>query len=244
VDPGLAPPDVADAVVGTRHTPTPARTPEEAHGEHHRPVTIDEDHIIREATAADVGPAARTLAAAFTGYPWTAWTVDERDHTDRLEALYRAMLGTVVVPHGRVWLCEDRSADPAPVIGVAGWLTPRSNPPAEVREELATVEQRLRGDRHDQHLAAEAVLDQHRPRTPHWLLGVVGVLSEHRGRGVAVGLLQPGLTQAAADGVPVHLETSDPRNVALYRRLGFEVTTTVELLGGAPPVWLMRRDPG
>jgi hypothetical protein len=50
---------------------------------------------------------------------------------------------------------------------------------------------------------------------------------------------------AAADraGLPAYLETASDTNVAIYRRLGFEVAREVDLPDGGPRCWLMRRDP-
>lgn len=196
---------------------------------------------VRAAESSDVDSAAAVLAAAFIGYPWTSWTVDPRDHGTRLRELYRMVLGELVLPYGASWVAEQHAEAGPSLVGVAGWLTPRSDPPAELWQTLAAVEQRRRGDRWEQHLRAEAQLEDLRPSEPHWLLGTVGVLPQHRGQGIARRLLAPGLEAAAAEGVEAHLETSSLLNVGLYRRLGFTVTATVEIVEGGPTVWLMRR---
>jgi hypothetical protein len=50
--------------------------------------------------------------------------------------------------------------------------------------------------------------------------------------------------QAAADGLPLWLETGVERNLALYRRFGFRVVAEGDAPGGGPHVWFLRRDPG
>lgn len=196
---------------------------------------------VRSAEPPDVDSAAAVLAAAFIGYPWTTWTVDPRDHATRLWELYRTVLRDLVLPYGASWVAEQHTEAGPSVVGVACWITPRTNPPAALWQTLAAVEQRWRGDRWEQHLRAEAQLEDLRPSTPNWLLGTVGVQPQHRGQGIAQRLLAPGLEAAAAEGVDAHLETSSLPNVDLYRRLGFTVTATVEIVGGGPTVWLMRR---
>lgn len=47
---------------------------------------------------------------------------------------------------------------------------------------------------------------------------------------------------AAAAAVPVWLETSNPRNLAYYRRLGFEVVDELAA-PPVPPVWTMAARP-
>ena len=47
-----------------------------------------------------------------------------------------------------------------------------------------------------------------------------------------------GLRRAAADGLPAIVETSNPGNVELYRRAGWEVIGTAE---DPLPIWIMRQ---
>lgn len=66
-----------------------------------------------------------------------------------------------------------------------------------------------------------------------WTLETVGVRPSGQGRGLGGALLDFGLAEARSRGASaVSLETSDPRNVALYRRHDFEVTEEHELPGG------------
>ena len=51
-----------------------------------------------------------------------------------------------------------------------------------------------------------------------------------------------GLRRADADGLPAVLETSNPGNVGVYRRAGFEVVRETATDGLA--IWVMRRQPG
>jgi hypothetical protein len=39
----------------------------------------------------------------------------------------------------------------------------------------------------------------------------------------SAGLMRPIIERSDRDGLPCHLETADPANVAFYRRFGFEV---------------------
>ena len=50
---------------------------------------------------------------------------------------------------------------------------------------------------------------------------------------------------AAADraGLPAYLETASETNVAIYRRLGFEVEREVDMPDCGPRCWLMGRAP-
>lgn len=91
--------------------------------------------------------------------------------------------------------------------------------------------------------AVDASLEEDVPG-PFWYLGVLGVAPEWQGLGLGSRLAAPGLERADRENLPVTLETSQPRNLPLYRRLGFEV---LRALGsdetGGPPVWTMLRPP-
>ncbi|MGJ7440534.1 GNAT family N-acetyltransferase [Aquipuribacter sp. MA13-6] len=65
------------------------------------------------------------------------------------------------------------------------------------------------------------------------ILEFVGVLQDARGSGVGGMLLRRVLadTHSGPKAPSVHLSTADPRNVELYRHLGFEVDGTFSLPG-------------
>ncbi|MET9022620.1 GNAT family N-acetyltransferase [Actinopolymorpha sp. NPDC004070] len=78
------------------------------------------------------------------------------------------------------------------------------------------------------------------PTSPFWYLGVLGTHPDSAGRGFGHAVMNAGLRRAAADGLPAVLETSNPANVELYRRAGWQVTRTVD----APlPIWVMTQLP-
>ena len=81
------------------------------------------------------------------------------------------------------------------------------------------------------------------PEEPHWYLAVVGTEPRLQHQGIGSALLAPVLERCDRDFVPAYLESSREDNVAFYQRLGFEVTTPIDLPGGGPRVWPMWRDP-
>ena len=75
----------------------------------------------------------------------------------------------------------------------------------------------------------------------HIYLDSIGVLPEHRGRGIATSLLEIGFAWADARGLPISLDTLDDGNVAFYQRRGFEVVATEPVVGSDLTVTSMRR---
>ena len=81
----------------------------------------------------------------------------------------------------------------------------------------------------------------HRLAEVHWHLAQIGVSAEARGAGVGPALLAGRLAVIDSTGLPAYLESSNERNRALYRRMGFANITTISGLPNtardvAPPV--------
>jgi ribosomal protein S18 acetylase RimI-like enzyme len=192
---------------------------------------------IRSATATDVPTAAQVLADAFTGSPWTRWTVAEDDHIRRLLALHATYLTDVALPHGRVDVIEITGTG---IGAVAAWM-PGDELPDSVWQRVAATVVELAGGRAAAADAADALLAPHRPTLPHVTLATIGVSAHLQGRGLGTALLETGLRAVDRAELPAHLETSDPRNVPLYERHGFVVTAAVDLPDGGPRTWSMLR---
>ncbi|NHD15566.1 MULTISPECIES: N-acetyltransferase [Actinopolyspora] len=191
----------------------------------------------RLATAEDVEPAVRTLRRAFVDYPWTRHVIAADAHEERLAEFQRLFVSRIGLECGRVWVTPGCAA-------VSVWTTPDSTGIDEVFAELAPRFAELSGDRLEQSERAEAALNPHRPAEPVWFLGTVGVDPGSQGAGMAGAVIRPGLVEAERAGRPVYLETSQERNVRIYRRFGFEVVAEVEIPDDGPRTWAMMRRPG
>lgn len=76
---------------------------------------------------------------------------------------------------------------------------------------------------------------------PHWYVMVLGVAPAFQGQGYGRALLQSMMNRADTQQVPCYLETTQPRNVSFYQRLGFTVLgEQVEPASGLT-VWTFRR---
>jgi len=73
----------------------------------------------------------------------------------------------------------------------------------------------------------EAVRAFH-PDAPHWYLSMIGVDPMRQGRGLGSALLEAGLARCDADGAIAYLESSNPKNIPLYERYGFEVLGVID----------------
>ncbi len=128
------------------------------------------------------------------------------------------------------------------IVGVAVWLaTFHILPRATVGRQLKSLH--TYGSRAARARTSTRATYAAGVQEPHWHLLAVGVAAAARGRGHGRDLIAAGMYRAAADGVPVHLETTNPGNLAYYERLGFETTAAIDLPGGGPRRWLMRQVP-
>jgi ribosomal protein S18 acetylase RimI-like enzyme len=90
-----------------------------------------------------------------------------------------------------------------------------------------------------------AVFEQmanYHPTQPHWHLPLIAVDPAHQGKGLGDALMRHALQRCDCDHVPAFLESTNPRNITLYRRHGFEVLGTIQV-GSSPRIVPMLRQP-
>jgi ribosomal protein S18 acetylase RimI-like enzyme len=70
-----------------------------------------------------------------------------------------------------------------------------------------------------------AITAMHKKHAPgqHWYLFFLAVAPDHHRRGIGGALLEQGKERAAAEGLPIYLETMTEANVRFYTKRGFEV---------------------
>ena len=76
---------------------------------------------------------------------------------------------------------------------------------------------------------------------PHWYLQIIGVGPAYQGQGFCSRLLRPMLERIDRERMPCYLETNVEKNVAIYRRFGFEVVFKHKLPGTEVTTFAMLR---
>lgn len=196
-------------------------------------------HAPRLALPDEVPAIGAVLAAAFSNYPWTRWTVEDSDHSQRLLSLQQLVLDELIVPYGEAWVIDDAAG----IVTAALWMRPGIEIDPQVQSKVAAQSARLEGNRHLFSVHAEQCVAAFRPKDPHYFLGAVGTRPQDQGRGFGARVLRPVLERASAEGAIVHLETSLETNVAFYERHGFTVENRLAIPDGGPHVWTMSRAP-
>jgi ribosomal protein S18 acetylase RimI-like enzyme len=77
------------------------------------------------------------------------------------------------------------------------------------------------------------------PKAAHWYLAAIATSPDRRARGLGTALLQHALPAVDASGLPTYLESSNPRNITIYERHGFEVIGRIDIDDGVymTPMW-------
>jgi len=73
--------------------------------------------------------------------------------------------------------------------------------------------------------------EAHDPGQAHWHIGPIGVRRGLQGHGIGKALLATFLATADEQGLPAFLETDVDRNVTLYEKFGFAVTSREDIAG-------------
>lgn len=134
------------------------------------------------------------------------------------------------------------------IVGVAVWVAPVKSllPALPLRAVPDSLRMMAAAPRSVGRLLKFAsTLAKLRPGEPHWYLQEVAVDPAAQGCGIGTKLLEPVLARADREARPCYLETMTEKNVAWYRRLGFETLEEGVSVGrGGPSNWTMLRRSG
>ena len=188
---------------------------------------------IRTATQRDEAGAIAVVVLAFGADPAARWTwPDPGAFLAHFPAFVRAFGGRAFA-EGGAHLVDGHA-------GAALWLPPGIGPDEEAMGELLqrTAPAELQGD-----LAALfKQMARYHPSEPHWFLPFIGVDPARQGRGYGSALMRHALALCDRDHRLAYLESSNPKNVPLYQRHGFELLGTIQA-GTSPTIFPMLRKP-
>ena len=188
---------------------------------------------IRTVAASEAERAIAVLVLAFSADAATRWVFPEPSQYLAYFPEFVRAFGGRAFELGTAYCAEDYA-------GAALWLPPGVHPDEDA---LGAVFQRSVAEQNRRELFA--VLEQmgsYHPTEPHWYLPLIGVDPTRQGKGYGSALLKHALAQCDRDGRLAYLESSNPANIPLYERHGFEVVGTIQA-GSSPPFCPMVRKP-
>jgi ribosomal protein S18 acetylase RimI-like enzyme len=170
---------------------------------------------------------------AFSADPIMRWLWPEpHDYVSHFPGFVRGFGGRAF-ENGSAHVTEDFA-------GGSLWLPPGVHPDGEVLEAL--LKETVQEPAYSEIMTMLEQLDEAHPAAEHWHLAFLGADPSHRGKGLGASLLEHVLAQIDEQEVHCYLESSNPRNVSLYQRQGFEVVREVRV-GNSPPGIPMVRPP-
>jgi ribosomal protein S18 acetylase RimI-like enzyme len=198
------------------------------------PITqIESSGFIHTATKAEENSAVAAAMMAFSTDPAARWLYpDPHQYLTHFPVFIKAFAGKAF-ERGSAYYAENFA-------GAALWLPPDVHPDEDALMRLfdATVADR---NKEDLFSVFEQMGDYH-PNEPHWYLPMIGVDTFHQGRGCGSALMRHALVRCDRDDKLAYLESSNPRNISLYERHGFELLGTIQV-GSSPPIFPMLRMP-
>jgi ribosomal protein S18 acetylase RimI-like enzyme len=166
-----------------------------------------------------------TIVLGFAADPMARWAwPDPTVYLATMPAFVDAFGGRAF-EHGAAYVTEGTRA-------VALWLPPGVEPDEarmgaimgetlrpEISEDIATI---MNG------------MAEHHPHEPHWYLPFIATDPIWRGQGLGALLMKHVLRRCDEEGISAYLESSNPRNISLYERHGFEIIGNIQ--SGSSPV--------
>jgi ribosomal protein S18 acetylase RimI-like enzyme len=188
---------------------------------------------VRAATDADHQRVIDVITLAFSTDPMARWAYpDAATYLAAMPEMVKAFGGHGFA-HCTLDLVEGGAA-------AALWLPPGVEPDSERLDSL--TEQHVPRERMADMMAVFEGMGRHHPSEPHWYLPLIGVDPVHQGRGHGSALLRYAVERCDRDGVIAYLESSNPRNIPLYERYGFEAIGKIQG-GSSPTIVPMLRHP-
>lgn len=195
--------------------------------------TTREPVEVETATEDDVQRAIDTIVLAFSTDPTWRWNYpDPHGYLEHFPEFVR-IYGGKAFDHGTAYCVEDFA-------GVALWLPPGVRPDEDAlvtlfRDTLSEEQRELAWSVLEQ-------LDSYHPDEPFWHLPIIGVEPARQRKGYGTVLMEHALTACDQENTVAYLESSNPANIPLYARHGFEILGMIQV-GAMPPLVPMLREP-
>jgi GNAT superfamily N-acetyltransferase len=186
---------------------------------------------ITKAGTDEIGAVIDVLVLAFSADPVTRhlWP-DAHTFLASFPRFARAFGGRAF-EHGAAHRAEEGG-------GAALWLPPGVEPDQQALADL--IESTVAPAARDGVYGTLEQMAVYHPTAAHWYLPMIGVDPARHGQGVGSALLKHALRVVDEARLPAFLESSNPKNVPLYERHGFEVMGEIQA-GDFPTLWPMLR---
>lgn len=185
---------------------------------------------IHLAQTADRWAAISTILLGFASDPFVRWLCPHAQSYLQFADAFNAFGGRAF---------ENESAFIADKnLGAALWLPPLIESDSE--NFLSEIEKHVAAERQEILFQILEKFEDYHPTEACWYLPLIAVDPAHQGKGIGSELMKAAMFKVDENNMPSYLESSNPRNVSLYERYGFEVMGQIQI-GDAPIIQPMYR---
>ena len=188
---------------------------------------------IRPAGPGDAEAIGAIFGAGFEEDPVLSWVFQQPHTREKLQAMFTFLLQERFLPAAHTFVTDGSAI---------AWLPPAFELDSEDPgrgQRFAEAMTLATSDDWARLAQMGAATQAAHPKDEHWYLATIASLPTHRSLGLGTALLQHTLPEVDTSGVPAYLESSNPRNVTLYERHGFEVVGRIDIDEGVymTPMW-------
>lgn len=169
---------------------------------------------------------------AFSGDPGIRWMYPEAERYSKHFPNFARAYGGQAFECATAYVLDETK-------GAALWLPPGVDPDGDAIESV--VRESVAPERLETSLRVFEEIAGYHPEEPHWYLAMIGVDPACQGSGLGTRLLRETLAKVDEQLLPAYLETSNPANLPLYERFGFEIMGEVTGTADGPPTFPMYR---
>ncbi|WOJ93354.1 GNAT family N-acetyltransferase [Congregibacter variabilis] len=187
---------------------------------------------VTEVTESERSQVFASLAGAFFADPLMRWFFpDAQGFLNAATGDFYDAFGGGAIAEGTAFRTENCE-------GAALWYPPGTGPDEErlVEAMVSTVRPAI----HEDCLGLMEGMARYHPQEC-WYLAVLGTDQAYQGRGLGAQLMKYALAKIDALGLPAYLESSNPLNMSLYKRHGFEEMGSIQS-GSSPAIVPMLRE--
>lgn len=171
------------------------------------------------------------MMLAFSGDPFFRWFAPDPDLYVRHGCDLMNAFGGNAFNNGTAYASANYE-------GVSFWLPPGVKTDEELAHE--SISQIVPAELLETVWSIFGEMGNYHPKEDCWYLPLIGVDPARQGQGLGSALLKHALEIIDRNSLPAFLESSNPRNISLYERYGFEVVGRIQI-GSSPPVHPMIR---
>lgn len=174
-----------------------------------------------------------TIVLAFSTDPMARWAWPDAPTYYSTMAEFTMAFGGAAFDHGSADVSGEFAA-------AALWLPPDIEPNRERMGEITAASSSPRVLEEITLLMEQVAALE--PTEPHWYLPLIGTDPAHQGNGHGSALLAHATERFDREGALAVLESSNPRNIPLYKRHGFRILGEAQY-GSSPSLVPMVREP-